>query len=160
MLRVFKPLPVAHDVHSSDALPPAARDYARDTLTLGWEERTKARALRRSDGGVEFGTSLPRGAILRHGDVFVLDVIATCIEVLEREEPVFVIQPSTPDEWARFAYQIGNSHQPMMVADASIVCPDVAGMAQVLDYHRIPFTRARRAFTPIGHVPDHRHQQR
>jgi len=160
MLRVFKPLPVAHQVHRSGALPPAAREYARDSLTLDWEARMKARALRRSDGGVEFGTSLPRGTILRQDDVFVLDAVATCVMVLEREEPVLVIEPATPEERARFAYHIGNSHQPMMVADLAIVCPDVPGMAEVLDSHRIPFTRARRPFTPIGHVPDHRHQQR
>jgi urease accessory protein len=158
MLRVFKPLPVAHEVHSG-ALPAAARDYAADTVTLEWEERMKARALRRSDRGVEFGTSLPRGTILRHGDVLVLDVIATRVSVVERDEPVLVIEPLTAEEWARFAYHIGNSHQPMMVAGPAIVCPDVAGMAQLLDYHRIPFTRACRPFTPIGHVPDHRHQQ-
>jgi urease accessory protein UreE len=119
----------------------------------------KARALRRSDRGVEFGTSLPRGTMLRNGDLFVLDMIATCVVVVELDEPVLVVEPSTPEEWARFAYHIGNSHQPMMVAGAAIVCPDGAGMAQVLDYHQIPFARARRPFTPIGHVPDHRHQQ-
>jgi urease accessory protein len=159
MLRVFKPVPVAHEVHPPDALPAGARDYASDTVTLGWEERTKGRALRRSDGGVEFGTALPRGSILRAGDVLVLDAVATRVAVVEREEPVLVIHPSTPHDFARFAYHIGNSHQPMMVAPDGIVCPDVGGMAQVLDYHRIPFTRARRPFTPLGHVPDHRHQR-
>jgi urease accessory protein UreE len=159
MLRVFKPLPVANEVHSAGALPAAARDYSRDTVTLGWEERMKARALRRSDAGMEFGTSLPRGTILRHGDIFVLDVVATQVSVVERDEPVLVIEPSTAEEWARFAYHIGNSHQPMMVAERTIVCPDVAGMAQVLEYHRIPFVRAQRPFTPLSHVPDHRHQE-
>jgi urease accessory protein len=150
---------VADRVHPAGALPPAALDYASDTITLGWEERLRARALRRSDGGIEFGASLPRGTIVRHGDVFVLDAIATCVAVVEREEEVLVIEPSTPADWARFAYHIGNSHQPMMVGDTAIVCPDLAGMAQVLDYHRIPFTRARRPFTPVSHLPDHRHQQ-
>jgi urease accessory protein len=159
MLGVFKTLPVAREVHSTGRLPPAALDYTPDTVTLGWEERMKARALRRSDGGIEFGTSLPRGTILRAGDVFVLDAVATRVAVVERAEPVLVVEPPTPEDWARFAYHIGNSHQPMMVANAAIVCPDVAGMTQVLDSHRIPFTRARRPFTPIGHVPDHRHQQ-
>jgi urease accessory protein len=159
MLRVFKPLPVARQVHALDALPPHARDYAPDTVTLGWEERIKARALRRSDGGVEFGTTLPRGTVLHGGDVFVLDALATRIAVVELEEPVLVISPSTSGEWGRFSYHIGNSHQPMMVADDAIVCPDVAGMAQVLDYHRIPYTRSRRPFTPLGRVPDHRHER-
>jgi urease accessory protein UreE len=159
MLRVFKPLPVAREVHALDALPPGAGDYSPDTITLGWDDRMKARALRRSDRGVEFGTSLPRGTILRGGDLFVLETIAVRVAVVELDEPVLVIRPSTSEEWARFAYQIGNSHQPLMVADAAMVCPEVAGVVQVLDYHRIPYTRDRRPFTPIGHVPDHRHQR-
>src|SRR4051812_21862285 len=106
MLRVFKPLPVAHEVHPPGALPAGAREYAHDTITLGWEERIKARALRRSDGGVEFGTSLVRGTILRHGDTFVLDPVTTCVAVVESEEPVFVIQPASQHDWALFAYHI------------------------------------------------------
>jgi|SRR3954470_15396256 urease accessory protein len=159
MLRVFKPLPVAHEVQRLADVPPGTGDYTQHTITLGWEERMKARALRRSDDGLEFGTSLPRGTILCDGDVLVLDAIAARIVVVELEEPVLLVRPSTPAEWARFAYHIGNSHQPLMVADAALVCPDRPGMAQVLDYHRIPFTRDRQPFTPIAHVPDHRHQR-
>ncbi len=42
---------------------------------------------------------------------------------------------------ALFAYHIGNSHQPVMIADDAIVCPDALGMEQVLTYHAIPFLR-------------------
>src|SRR5690242_306768 len=107
MLGVFKPLPVAREVHPTGRLPTAALDYTPDTVTLGWEERMKARALRRSDGGIEFGTSLPRGTILRDGDVFVLDAVAARVAVVEREEPVLVVEPPTPEDWARVAYHIG-----------------------------------------------------
>jgi urease accessory protein len=157
MLRVFKALPVVHEVLRFDALPAHVRAYAPDTITLGWEARMKARARRRSDAGVEFGTALARGTILRHGDVFVLDDVATSVSVIEGEEPVLLITPATAQEWALFAYHIGNSHQPMMVDGDAIVCPDVTGMAQVLDYHRIAFTPGKRRFTPVGFMPDHRH---
>ena len=118
----------------------------------------KARGRRRSDGGIEFGTTLPRGTVLRDGDCLVVDEDRLIVMVIAVEEPVFVIAPVSPAEWGLFAYQIGNSHQPLMLTDREIVCPEVPGMEQVLGYHRIPFTRATRPFTPVTQVPAHQHQ--
>ena len=56
---------------------------------------------------------------------------------------------------ARWAYYIGNSHQPLMIADDALVCADVPGMEQVLTWHAIPFTREQRAFTPESQGPEH-----
>jgi urease accessory protein len=155
---LFKALPVAHELHAPGALPERAGEYSRDTMTLGWEERMKARGRRRSDAGFEFGTALPRGTVLGDGDGFVFDDHRIVVLVAAREEPVFVVQPSTTAEWGLFAYYIGNSHQPLMVAADGLVCPDVPGMEQVLTYHRIAYSRAMRAFTPAGQVPQHQHQ--
>jgi urease accessory protein UreE len=80
------------------------------------------------------------------------------IRVVEQHEPVLVIRPEHPQQWAVFAYQIGNSHQPLMIDLDAIVCPDVLGMAQILTFHRIPFHREDRPFTPLGHIADHQHQ--
>jgi urease accessory protein len=155
---VFNFLPVAKDVHRLDALPGTAGGYRHDTVTLGWEDRVKARARRTSDLGFEFATTLPRGTVLREGDCFAFDVPPVVVSVVERAEPVFVIRPETPGDWALFAYHIGNSHQPLMLADDAIVCAEVPGMEQVLLYHSIPFSREVRPFTPIGQIPDHQHQ--
>jgi urease accessory protein len=157
VLEVFRSLPIVRDVHH-DELPPAARHYRRDTITLGWEERLKARGRRTTDAGAEFATALPRGTILRGGDRLVLEAAATVVEVIERSEAVLVIEPASPEEWGLFAYHIGNSHQPMMICDRRIVCPDVPGMQQVLEYYDILFSRALRPFTPLAAVPDHRHR--
>ena len=154
---LFKSLPVARGVFREEDVPPLARGYARDAITLGWEDRLKARGRRRSDTGFEFGLTLARGTILREGDCFVLDDARVVVVVAERAEPVFVIKPASPEEWGLFAYHIGNNHQPMMIADGGIVCPDGPGMLQVLDQHGMPFSRAMRPFTPVGAVPDHRH---
>jgi urease accessory protein len=163
VLQVFKSLPVVDEVHREDALPANAHGYARHTITLGWEERLKARGRRRTDAGVEFGAALPRGTILRAGDCFVIDLHATVAAVIERDEPVLMIEPRTPSEWGLFGYHIGNSHQPVMITDRAIVCPDVPGMEQVLACHGIPFSRSLQPFTPVGlaegiNASAHRHQ--
>jgi len=156
---VFRSLPVAHERHAADSLPVRARAYARDTVTLGWEERLKTRGRRRSDRGIEFGTALPRGTVLRAGDCLILDHPALVVCVIEREEPVLIVRPAGAPDWALVAYHIGNSHQPLMIAADGLVCPDGPGMEQVLAYHRIPFTRELRAFTPVGDVARHQHAQ-
>jgi urease accessory protein len=150
MLPVFRSLPVAREVYRPGTLPARARTYASDTITLGWEDRQRARGRRRSDGGVEFGTALDRGTTLRGGDTFVLDTLSVAIAVVERPEPVCVIAPASAVEWALYAYHIGNGHQPLMIAAGALVCPDAAGVAELLDYHGIPFSRALQPFTPVG----------
>jgi urease accessory protein len=157
MLQVFRSLPVASAVYRADTLPATAPPYARDTVTLGWEERLKGRSRRRSDSGVEFATTLPRGTVLREGDCLVLDAHSLVVTVIERAEPVFVVEPRTAEEWGLYGYLIGNSHQPVMLVDGAIVCPDVPGMEQVLTQHDISFSRATRPFTPVSLMLDHRH---
>jgi len=138
-------------------LPDAARAYARETMTLGWEERLQMHGRRRSDGGIEFGLALPRGSVLRGGDLLVLDDVRMVVTVAERLEPVFVIEPRSAQEWALYAYQIGNRHQPMMITDNALVCPDVPGVAQLLHQHGIPHSRAMRPFTPATVAAGHSH---
>jgi urease accessory protein len=158
MLQAFKSLPTVRTTYRAGALPDAARAYASDTVMLGWEERLRGRARRRSDGGLEFGTALDRGTVLRAGDCFVLDQLATVVAVVERPEPVLVITPRTSAEWALFAYHIGNCHQPVMLTDDAIVCADLPGMKEALDYHRIPFAERVQPFTPVVDIAAHTHQ--
>ena len=144
-------------IYREDALPEAARGYVRDTITLGWEDRLHVHGRQRSDGGVEFATSLPRGTILRGGDCLVVDDARTLVAVVERPEPVFVIEPRTSQEWGLFAYHIGNRHQPLMITERGLVCPDVAGVEQLLVQQHIPYTRATLPFTPATAATPHQH---
>jgi len=142
-------LTVIEQIHREDTLPPATRGYARDTLTLGWDDRVRVHGRRRSDGGLAFGLFLPRGTILRDGDCLVLDETQTIVVVIERPEPVCVIEPRTPQEWGLFAYHIGNRHQPLMITETGLLCPDEAGVEQLLQQQSIPFTQTMRPFTPV-----------
>ena len=158
MLNAFKSLPIARTIYRSESLPESTREYAADTVTLGWEERLRTRGRRMSDAGIMFGTTLARGTVLRGGDCFVLDAISSVVTVVEMPEAVFVVVPRTPPEWALFAYHIGNCHQPLMVTDEAIICADLPGMKEALEYHGIPFTRRVQPFTPVVDTAAHTHQ--
>jgi urease accessory protein len=148
---------IVEHVHREYDLPAPVLAYASDTLTLGWEDRVQAHGRRRTDRGVEFGLSLPRGTVLRANDCLVLDHERLLVKVIERAEAVFVIEPGSPMEWALYAYHIGNRHQPVMVTDRGLVCPDAPGVEQLLHQQRIPFTRATLPFTPATAVSGHHH---
>jgi urease accessory protein UreE len=108
---------VVERIYKPNELPSTVAAFARDTVTLGWVDRTHVHGRRRTDGGVEFGTSLPRGTVLRDGDVFVLEAEHLVVTIVERPDPVFVVVPGSAQEWALFAYHIGNRHQPVMITD-------------------------------------------
>jgi len=148
---------IVERVYHDHELPQIARTYARDTVTLGWEERTHAHGRRQTDGGVAFGTSLPRGTVLRAGDLLLLDAERVVVSIVERAERVFVVEPKTPHEWGLFAYHIGNRHQPLMIIDRALVCPDLPGVEQLLQQHRMPYARATMPFTPAATVAGHQH---
>src|SRR5437773_5288277 len=98
---------IVERAYSNGDLPETARAFSRESVTLGWEDRTHVHGRRRTDGGVEFGTTLPRGTVLRAGDCFVIDDERRVVTVVERPEAVFVIEPRASTEWALFAYHIG-----------------------------------------------------
>jgi urease accessory protein len=148
---------IVEQVFKESELPGESRAWRRDTVTLGWQDRTHAHGRRRTDGGVEFGTSLPRGTVLRGGDCLLLDTDRLVVSVVERAEAVFVIEPRTAPEWALFAYHIGNRHQPVMITDRSLVCPDVPGVEALLRQHHMPYVRSTLPFTPAATVAGHQH---
>lgn len=152
---LFKSLPLASAVCGESDLPGHVRGFPRHTLTLGWEDRVKARGRRCTDEGLQFGAALPRGTILRAGDCLVLDSPAVIVVIREAAEPVLVVRPASAEQSAVWAYLIGNSHQPLMITADTLVCADVPGMEQVLAYHQIPFTRVRQPFTPVSQAPGH-----
>ena len=157
-MQLFRTLPIARDVFR--VLPERAHGYARDTITIGWEERLRARGRRFSDQGLAFATTLPRGTILRAGDWLLVDEHQVAIEVVEHAEPVLVVTPKSAVEWGLFGYLIGNSHQPIMITPDAIVCADLPGMEQVLTYHNIEFARGHQPFTPVAMNVDHQHRPR
>jgi urease accessory protein UreE len=127
--------------------------YRQETMTLTWEDRRQGHGRRRSDSGTEFAISLPGGTVLKGGDCLVLATERVIVTVREAAEPVYVISPTTPQEWAYFAYQIGNRHQSVMIGDTELIFLQTAAVRGLLDQLRVQYTSDTRPFTAaLAHV--------
>src|SRR5215831_1797238 len=129
----------------------------QDTITLTWEERRQGHGRRRSGGGIEFAISLPAGTILKERDVLLLHKEGIAVVVHEAQEPVYVLRPKTPQEWAYFAYQIGNRHQPVMIGEAELVFPQNPAVKSLLDQIHARYEPDVRPFTAALVTNSHSH---
>ena len=131
------------------------RDYREDTLTLKWEERRQGHGRRRSDGGLEFAISLPGGAVLRAGDYMILEPERTIVRVNEAPEPVYIVRPKTPQDWAYLAYHVGNRHQEVMIGQSELILLQNPAVRSLLEQLHAHFETGTRPFTAalvnVGH---------
>jgi len=146
---------IIEQITPSSALGADHASFQRDTITMAWEDRRQGHGKRRSDNGVEFAISLPNGTILKAGDCFVLAEAKTIIAVREATEPVYVIRPKTPQEWAYYAYHVGNRHQQVMIGATELTFPKSPAVRSLLEQLHADFTTDERAFTgalaQVGH---------
>ena len=130
-------------------------NYYHDTLTLKWEERRQGHGRRRSDGGLEFAVSLPNGTVLKEGDCMILEPERTIIRIQEVPEPVYVVRPKTPQEWAYYAYHVGNRHQQVMIGETELIFLQNPAVRSLLEQLHAHFETGERPFTAalvnVGH---------
>jgi urease accessory protein len=93
---------------------PAYRLEVKGRLVLAFDLRQKSRQLARLDSGEEVAVSLPRGAVLRGGDLVVASD-GRVIEVVAPAEPLLHVECASPESLARAAYHLGNRHVPVQV---------------------------------------------
>ncbi len=132
--------------------------YRRDTITLAWEDRRQGHGRRRSDSGIEFAISLPGGTVLKNGDCFVLDPEKAIIAVQEAVQPVYVIRPKTLQEWAYYAYHVGNRHQSVMIGESEMIFLENPAVRSLLDQLHVQYTTDARPFTAALANTGHSHE--
>ena len=129
--------------------------FRRDALTLTFEDRRQGHGKRKSDSGIEFAISLPTGTVLKGGDCLVLPSEQTVVTVQEAPEAVYVVHPKTPQEWAYYAYHVGNRHQQVMICDKELVFLQNPAVRSLLEQLHIHFHTDTRPFTAalanVGH---------
>ncbi len=132
--------------------------YRRTTITLSLEDRQKTHGRRRADDGIEFAISLDPGSTLADGDCLLLEEERVVVVVREAAEAVYVVRPRSEQEWAYFAYQIGNRHQKLMIGDKELVCLQDRAVRRLFEQLHVEYREDERPFTPAtvasGH---HRH---
>lgn len=84
-------------------------DDIRLTLCLPWEKRTKSRLRVQLDSGEEASIVLPRGMVLRDGDVLETED-GVAVAVKAAVEKVSTVRAASPLRLARLCYHLGNRH--------------------------------------------------
>jgi urease accessory protein len=85
-------------------------------LRLPFGERQKSRTAVRLVSGEEMALRLPRGEVLRGGDLVVASD-GRVIEVVAEPEAVLNVECATPRGLARAAFHLGNRHVPVEVGE-------------------------------------------
>lgn len=84
------------------------------TLTLAFDERRKSRLAATLDSGEDVALLLPRGTVLRDGDVLIADDGAL-VRVVAAAEAVLFVRAKDALTLTRAAYHLGNRHTPVEV---------------------------------------------
>jgi urease accessory protein len=121
------------------------------TVELDWDVRQKSRFDATDSAGRTLGIFLPRGTVVRGGDVLVAED-GSLIRVLAAPQPVMVIrvcpQHGTHFDLTRAAYHLGNRHVPIELrSDHLKIEPDPV-LAQMLDRMQLVVTNENAAFEP------------
>jgi urease accessory protein len=105
------------EIRSKLKIPRSAyKVEVKGQLKLPFELRQKSRLRARLVSGEEVGLMLPRGEILRGGDL-VTASDGRVIEVVSLEEKTLHIEAGSPRDLARVAYHLGNRHVPVQVGE-------------------------------------------
>lgn len=85
-----------------------------DTLVLSFKDRERSRLKTKLTSGEDVGLFLPRGTVLKTGDVLTNDQ-GELVRVEAAKETVSTIKASSPHLLLRIAYHLGNRHVPLQV---------------------------------------------
>ena len=121
------------------------------TVGLDWDVRQKSRFEATDSQGRQLGVFLPRGSVVRGGDVLVAED-GSMIRVLAAPQPVLVITHCTehgaPFDLMRAAYHLGNRHVPIeLKPDHLKIEPDHV-LADMLRAMHLIVNEANAAFEP------------
>lgn len=137
------------------------------TVELDWDVRQKSRFSATDSIGRDLGVFLPRGTLVRGGDVLVAED-GSLVRVLAAPQPVLVIthcpQHGTPFDLTRAAYHLGNRHVPIELAPSHLkIEPDhvLADMLRAMHLtvvaENLPFEPEGGAYAAGHHAQGHDH---
>ena len=123
------------------------------SVELDWDVRQKSRFAATDSAGRELAIFLPRGTLVRGGDVLVAED-GSMVRVIAALQPVLVIthckNHGTPFDLTRAAYHLGNRHVPIeLQPDHLKIEPDHV-LADMLRAMHLIVTEQNLAFEPEG----------
>ena len=123
------------------------------TVELDWDVRQKSRFEATDSQGRTLGVFLPRGSVVRGGDVLVVDD-GSLVRVLAAPQPVLVVRTcaehGTPFDLLRAAYHLGNRHVALELRPDHLKLEPDHVLADMLRQQHLIVTEATEAFEPEG----------
>jgi urease accessory protein len=123
------------------------------SVELDWDVRQKSRFESTDSRGRQLRVFLPRGTVVRGGDVLVAED-GSLVKVIAAPQPVLVVthcqEHGTPFDLTRAAYHLGNRHVPIeLKPDHLKIEPDHV-LADMLRAMHLIVNEANAAFEPEG----------
>lgn len=139
------------------------------TVELDWDVRQKSRFDATDSQGRHLGVFLPRGTVVRGGDVLVAED-GSLVAVKAAPQPVLEVRACTehgsPFDLLRAAYHLGNRHVPLALQPGHLTLEPDHVLADMLRQMHLIVTETSAAFEPEsgayaagghGHGHDHGH---
>jgi len=162
MIQVSKRIP------QGQGLAPALLRRA-PSVSLDWDVRQKSRFDAVDSQGRRLGVFLPRGTVVRGGDVL-LTQDGSLLRVIAAPQPVLRITPcaehGSPFDLTRAAYHLGNRHVPIELRPDQLKIEPDHVLADMLRAMHLTVVEALEPFEPEGgaygehghgHPHDHHH---
>jgi urease accessory protein len=122
-------------------------------VELDWDTRQKSRFDARDSTGRALGVFLPRGSVVRGGDVLVAED-GSLIRVTATPQPVLVVRTcpehGAPIDLLRAAYHLGNRHVQLEVKPDRLQLEPDHVLADMLRQMHLIVTEESAAFEPEG----------
>ena len=136
-------------------------------VELDWDVRSRSRFDATDSTGRKLGVFLPRGQVVRGGDVLVAED-GSLLRVVAKPQPLLVVRPcskhGSPFDLLRAAYHLGNRHvQLELQADRLQLEPDhvladlLRQMHLIVSEAQAPFEPEAGAYASGGHGHAHGH---
>ena len=123
------------------------------SVTLDWDTRCKSRFDATDSTGRTLGVFLPRGTVVRGGDLLVADD-GSLIRVEAAQQTVLRItvcaEHGTPFDLMRSAYHLGNRHVPIELRPEYLQIEPDHVLAEMLRSMHMTVTEAQAPFEPEG----------
>ena len=139
--------------------PPADDEFQskeEDTLVLPWEQRRWARGRFTTTRGRKIGIALPTGSVLSPGAI-VWTEPDWYLKIVGAPENVIEIFPSSPEQALRIAFEVGNLHYPLALADGKLIVPEEKAMIRLLSKLGARWEKTQSVFDPIANTQSHLH---
>ncbi|MCX7157194.1 MAG: urease accessory protein UreE [Rhodocyclales bacterium] len=120
---------------------------ATEQLRLPFEVRCKSRLRARLASGAECGLFLPRGSVLRGGDML-LGSDGRVVEVIAAPELLMEAASSDPLQLARAAYHLGNRHVAVQLLPGSLRFAKDHVLGEMVQGLGLPVTEIEAPFEP------------